>query len=285
MKRLFLPLLIFLLATGYWILCPNTKKDGVAPAPDLLRLEEAVEAQPDRTWRLFTRGRDRFPFVETVTYHQEVPWLKGRPAWIVDYAKHYSTSRHFIARSLNGSPDYFSQSVKEGDRFNVFRNQEDFHFELTVELASCSMDLVAVEGETRHWIKRYRVALGRPNRESPSGFLTPTGEFRVGQKHAVHEPGMKGDFRGKEVELIQCFGTRWLSLEGQGEEDYLCGYGLHGVPWTWEENLSKYHPRDDMIGTYCSDGCIQLKQSDIEEIYAIVLGQVAKVSIVDVRRE
>ena len=93
--------------------------------------------------------------------------------------------------------------MKEGDRFNVLK--EGVHFELIVELASCSMDLVAVEGERRHGIKRYRVALGRPNRESSSGFLTPLGEFRIGKRHCVHEPGMRGDFRGEEVELVEYF--------------------------------------------------------------------------------
>ncbi len=65
----------------------------------------------DRIFQLFTTGPTKLPIVETVHYSSSVPWLKGRPAWIADYASHYNTSRHFIARSLNGKPDYFSQKV------------------------------------------------------------------------------------------------------------------------------------------------------------------------------
>src|SRR5690348_14356285 len=84
----------------------------------------------DRVFQLFTLGPSKLPIVETITYASTVPWLKGRPAWLVDYASHYNTSRHFIARSLNGKPDYFSQKISEGSRFNVFRTDKRIQFYL-----------------------------------------------------------------------------------------------------------------------------------------------------------
>lgn len=75
----------------------------------------------DRIFQLLNTSSSKLPIVETITYASSVPWMKGRPAWIADYATHYNTSRHFIARSMNGKLDYFSQKVSEGSRFNVFR--------------------------------------------------------------------------------------------------------------------------------------------------------------------
>ena len=65
----------------------------------------------DRIWQLFALDSSKLPIVETISYTSRVPWLKDRPAWIADYATHYATSRHFIARSLNRKPDYFTQKV------------------------------------------------------------------------------------------------------------------------------------------------------------------------------
>ena len=77
-------------------------------------------AEVDQIDRLFTFDPSlRLPIVETVSFTSRVPWLKGRPAWVADYASYYETSRHFIARSLNQKSDYFSQKVGPGDKFNT----------------------------------------------------------------------------------------------------------------------------------------------------------------------
>lgn len=55
----------------------------------------------DRIFQLFTSGPMKLPIVETVTYSTNVPWLKGRPAWVADYANYYNTSRHFRASLLD----------------------------------------------------------------------------------------------------------------------------------------------------------------------------------------
>ena len=63
------------------------------------RMDDVPEA--DRVDELFNRQDPKFPIVETIPYRSRVAWQKGRPAWLSDYAAHYKTSRHFIARSLN----------------------------------------------------------------------------------------------------------------------------------------------------------------------------------------
>ena len=86
--------------------------------------------EADRIEELFNKQDPRLPIVETIIYKSRVPWQKGRPAWLSDYASHYETSRHFIARSLNGSPDYLKQDLAEGNRFNVLRLDKEINFYL-----------------------------------------------------------------------------------------------------------------------------------------------------------
>ena len=84
--------------------------------------------------RLFVTDSSRLPIVDTVTYTSRAPWMQGRPAWIADYASHYSTTRHFIARSLNRKADYFTQKVAQGDRFNVLRDDKNIKFHLIIDI-------------------------------------------------------------------------------------------------------------------------------------------------------
>jgi hypothetical protein len=100
----------------------------------------ALSAIPevDRIDQLFSLDSP-LSIIETVSFTSRVPWLKDRPAWIADYASHYQTSRHFIARSLNKKDDYFTQKVHPGDRFNVFKPGKDIQFHLLVDLSKSVM--------------------------------------------------------------------------------------------------------------------------------------------------
>ena len=68
---------------------------------------EAPRLRTDRIHEFFTTGINKLPIVETITYTPRVQWLEGRAAWVSDYASYYGTSRHFIARSLNGKSRLF----------------------------------------------------------------------------------------------------------------------------------------------------------------------------------
>ena len=238
----------------------------------------------DRIAQLFATDSSKLPIVETVSYTSRVPWLKGRPAWIADYATHYETSRHFIARSLNRKPDYFTQKISPGDRFNVFRKDKNIQFHLLIDLSRCRMWFYCIDADAneRILLKTYRVGLGRTDTTRSSGSLTPLGKYSLGEKVAIYKPGVTGIFQEKKVEMIRVFGTRWIPFEKEvdGCTEPAKGYGLHGLPWA-EDSITGNLVEDlSKLGRFDSDGCIRLVSSDIEEIFAIVLTKPTTVELV-----
>lgn len=242
--------------------------------------DEVAEQEADQVWRLFTRGKQKLPLVETIRYKSRVQWLKGRPAWVTDYASHFSTSRHFIARSLNGKRDYDTQKISPGDQFNILKKEITFY--LVVDLSRCKMWFYGVDGEDRYLLKTYKVGLGRFDEDAYSGLLTPKGKFSLGEKVAIYKEGMTGYFQDDEVEMVRVFGSRWIpfSEELSGEGDSPRGYGFHGAPWVYDVATETYTEDVSTIGNYDSDGCIRLAQKDIEELYAIVITKPTVVEIV-----
>jgi hypothetical protein len=237
----------------------------------------------DRIFQLFTTGPSKLPIVETIHYASSVSWLKGRPAWIADYATYYNTSRHFIARSLNGKPDYFSQKVVEGSKFNVFRKDKKINFFLLVDISRCKMGFYYVDLDTneRVLLKTYHVGLGRIDATKPSGTLTPLGRYSLGSRVAIYKPGMMGYYQDQQVEMVRIFGTRWIPLDQELEHTAVSvkGYGLQGAPWTVNLDGQIVENRET-IGVYDSDGCIRLSSEDIEELFAIVLTKPSFIEIV-----
>jgi hypothetical protein len=237
----------------------------------------------NRISRLFATDSSKLPIVETVSFTSRVPWLKGRPAWISDYASFYETSRHFIARGLNKKADYFTQKVSPGSRFNVFRKDKAINFHLLIDLSRCRMWFYYVDQEAgeRMLLKTYRVGVGRQDNTRVSGYLTPTGKYSLGERVAIYKPGTTGFFQDQKVEMIRVFGTRWMpfdqEIEGCTEEAK--GFGLHGAPWMVDANGNAYEDKEK-IGKYDSDGCIRLASEDIEEIFAIILTKPTVVELV-----
>ncbi len=255
------------------------KATPVAAQPAPLKEVKKV----DRIGQLFTTGPTKLPIVETITYSSQVPWLKGRPAWVGDYANHFSTSRHFIARSLNGKSDYFTQKVSPGSKFNVFRKDKNFQFYLLVDVSRCQMGFYYLDQDTneRVLLKTYTVGLGK-KAETPSGTLTPLGKYLLGDKIAVYKPGVMGLFQDKEVEMIRVFGTRWIPF---GKELGGCtasakGYGIHGASWTPSKQEGRWTELRQMTGQYESDGCIRLNHEDIEELFSIIITKPTTIEIV-----
>ncbi len=244
--------------------------------------DEVAEQEEDQIWRLFTTGRQKLPIAETIRYKARVPWLQGRPAWVTDYAAHYSTSRHFIARSLNGKKDYYTQKVSPGDTFNILKKEVSFY--LVVDLSRCKMWFYGVDQSSneRHLLKTYKVGLGCFDQDSYSGLLTPKGRFSLGDKVAIYKSGTMGYFQESEVEMVRVFGSRWIpfSEEISGDGDNPRGYGFHGAPWIYDLETESYKEDLSTVGSYDSDGCIRLAQSDIEELYSIVITKPTIVEIV-----
>lgn len=253
---------------------------SAAPIP-IQDVSQNEVPEVDRVHLLFALDSTELPIVETVSFTSRVPWLKDRPAWIADYASHYETSRHFIARSLNKKQDYLTQKVHPGDRFNVFKAGKDIKFHLLVDLSKSRMWFYYLDGKEKVLLKTYRVGLGKKDPHRTSGYLTPIGKYSLGEKIAIYKPGVTGFFQDEKVEMIRVFGTRWLPFEKEieGCSEPAKGFGIHGVPWVSGSDGLLTEERSK-IGSYDSDGCIRMASDDIEEIFAIVITKPTTVEIV-----
>lgn len=237
----------------------------------------------DRINEFFNRTEPKFPIVQTITYKSRVPWQKGRPAWLSDYAAHYSTSRHFIARSLNGKADYLKQDVSEGGRFNVLHPDKSISFYLLIDTSRSKLWFYYLDNDTneRVLVKTYSVGLGRIDNTKPSGMLTPLGKYSLGDKVAIYKPKMTGFYSSKKVELIRVFGTRWIPFDRELGECTASpeGFGIHGVPWDSNEK-GELVEQVESLGKYESDGCIRLATDDIEELFAIIITRPSTIELV-----
>ncbi len=238
----------------------------------------------DRIFQLFTTGPAKLPIVETVEYKSSVPWLKGRPAWIADYAVYYATSKHFIARGLNQRPDYFSQQVTTGSRFNVFKRDKKIEFHLLADVSRLKLAFYYLDLSTneRVLLKVYPIGLGRLDPSAPSGCLTPLGSYLLGNKTAIYKPGIMGFFHDQKAEMIRIFGTRWIPFDQEvgGSIESAKGYGIHGAPWVVDPKEGVLVENRDCVGQYDSDGCIRLLLEDVEELYAITITKPTFIHIV-----
>jgi lipoprotein-anchoring transpeptidase ErfK/SrfK len=251
------------------------------PAASLVR----DVAEVNRIAELFALGSSKLPIVETISYTSRVPWLKGRPAWIADYAAYYETSRHFIARSLNKKPDYLTQKVGPGDRFNVFRKDKKIQFHLLVDLSCNQMKFYYIDLDTQEKVllKTYRVGTGRLASERKSGSLTPVGTYALGNKVAIYKPGVMGIFQDQKTEMMRVFGTRWIPFEKEVEgcSEPAKGLGIHGTPWILDSVSGQLVEDRSQIGKSISDGCIRLSAEDIEELFAILITKPTTIEIVE----
>lgn len=257
---------------------PIVKNEPITlPSQAVIKPLASTEDLPDanRIDQLFALDSSRLPIVETISFTSRVPWLKGRPAWIADYASHFDTSRHFIARSLNRTVDYFTQKISAGDRFNVFKKDKNINFHLLIDISRCRLWFyyVDLDQNERVLLKTYRVGVGRVDPKKASGFLTPLGKYSLGDKIVIYKPGTMGFFQDQKVEMLQVFGTRWIPFdkELEGCTEAARGFGIHGAPWVMEPEKGQLIEDRTKIGQYDSDGCIRLCSEDIEEIFSIVI--------------
>ncbi len=272
----------------------DAKESVFSPAPAANQVAQSVkfDHQPfsdcdlpdaNRIEEFFNKNHTGFPFVETITYKSHVPWQKGRPAWLSDYAAHYSTSRHFLARSLNGKPDYNKQDLAEGDRFNVLRKDKNFEFYLVVDTSRCRMWFYVLDFDDKKalLIKTYGVGLGRVDASKTSGLLTPLGKYSLGNRVAIFKPKVTGNYQGEKVEMITVFGTRWIPFETEigGCTAPAKGFGVHGTPWRQNEQNALFDSQEG-LGKYESDGCIRLATCDIEELFSIIISRPTTIEIV-----
>ena len=257
------------------------KNASLVAQPDTAPKVEGTLPEVDRIELLFQKNSP-LPIVETIQYKSRVSWKRGRPAWLVDYASHYKTHLHFIARSINGRPDYVPKPPREGELFNILAQDLDFRFHLVIDIMRCKMWLYYVHADEHMLLKTYRVGLGRVDSKRVSGSLTPIGKYLLGSRIAIYQPKMMGTHKGQKVEMIRVFGTRWIPFEKEiGEcSEPAKGYGIHGTPYVYDETQGKLVDNPESIGKYESDGCIRLRSQDIEELFAIISTHETVVEIV-----
>ncbi len=237
----------------------------------LIAKSEVKFPEIDRVGELFTMGRKKMPIVETVDYTGHAEWL-DRQVWVADYAREYNTSRHFIARSLNGKPDYFNQKVMKGSTFNVFKKDANINFYLLIDLARKRAGLYCydLDANERVHLKTYRISVGALDSRQPSGCLTPAGRYLLGEKIAIYKPESVGYYKNQQVEMVRVFGTRWIPFQeevvtgGSGH-----GFGLQGLPWN--EVAGELVESRESIEGYNTFGSIRFLQEDMEEFFSIVI--------------
>lgn len=254
-----------------------------AVAPSYVPPERPVP-EADNMYRFFMLDANQFPIVETISYKASVPWVAGRPAWVADYAAHFHTSRHFIARSLNGKPDYTKQNVVEGDRFNILKSNKNIAFYLIVDLFRCKLWFyyVDLDAQEKVLVKSYSVGLGRWDAATGSGLLTPLGSYKLGGRTAVYTPNSRGIHNGQDVAMIGIFGTRWIPFEQEisGCTAPAKGLGIHGCPWVMHPTTGQWMEDTSGINHHTSDGCIRLKTADMEELFAVIVSRPTTVILV-----
>lgn len=239
------------------------------------------DAEPEGLFALFSKGSG-CPIVETISYKSHVPWKGNRPAWLIDYANYYKTPLDFIYRSLNGSGEV--TPIAEGMQFNAFRRDLDFRFHIVVSLSSCRIRLYYVIPQERHvvFLKSYQVCVGRKDPSHDSLSLTPVGMYELGSRVAVFRPRMMGMYKGKQVELMQVFGSHWIPFEKEieGCSEPAKGFGIHGTPMCRAEGGSELEEDNSSIGRCESDGCIRLAGKDMKELFSVVSTRPTYVEIV-----
>jgi nucleoid-associated protein YgaU len=131
--------------------------------------------------------------------------------------------------------------IKVGQKLRVFPGKAD----ILVSKQDFTLTLF-VGGR---FVKQYRVGLGKENR-------TPVGTFEI------NNPLQKPDWYPPEGGIIKfgdkrnLLGTRWLGFK---DKPGVTGFGIHG---TWEP---------ETVGTMASNGCIRMRNEDVEELFDFVL--------------
>ena len=112
---------------------------------------------------------------------------------------------------------------------------------ICINTASCSLSVIV--GETR--TNLYPVALGRLSTPTPVGY------YKVDEK-VTNPIWVDPDDSKKVIESgsENPLGYRWMSFHGN--------YGIHGTN------------NESSIGNYVSNGCIRMRERDVEELYEMI---------------
>lgn len=157
-------------------------------------------------------------------------------------ANQYKTTVEGVQKS-NRIPEN-SSVIRIGDNLRIYKG------DWRVRVSRSNHLLVLYDGDAL--FKVYRVGIGKQER-------TPNGTFVISSK--VKEP----EWYAPDGRVIpfgdpdNLLGTRWLALQHTTESGPgFKGLGIHG---TWQPGT---------IGTSSSNGCVRMRNAEVEELYAIV---------------
>ncbi len=148
-------------------------------------------------------------------------------------AKRFNTTVEFIKLRNHLTSDI----IKPGQRLSIYTGK----FSIVVDKSQNELRLYA----NGRLIKTYKVSTGKND-------LTPEGTFKIVTK--LKDPTFFHD--GKAIppgDPENILGSRWMGFDyGNGS------YGIHGTT------------SPETIGTYETNGCVRMRNEDVEELFAIV---------------
>ncbi len=154
---------------------------------------------------------------------------------LIRIASKYNTNYEFIVRINNKH----RTSIRVGERLKILKGDVT----VLVDKSDYTLTLL-LDG---HFIKQYPVGTGKSDK-------TPEGKFIIDNK-LVNPVWYSSDGIYQFGDPENVLGTRWIGFE---DKKGLDGYGIHG---TTDPNS---------IGKEMSNGCVRLKNEDVEDLYDYV---------------
>jgi lipoprotein-anchoring transpeptidase ErfK/SrfK len=151
---------------------------------------------------------------------------------LIRIASKFNTNYEFIVRINNKH----RTSIRVGERLKILKG----NVAVLVDKSDYTLTLL-LDG---HFIKQYPVGIGKSDK-------TPEGKFIVDNK--LKNPvwySPDGIYQFGDPKNI--LGTRWIGFE---DKKGLYGYGIHGTT------------DPDSIGKEMSNGCIRLRNEDVEDLF------------------
>jgi len=152
-----------------------------------------------------------------------------------------------IAKQFNTNYELIMRINKKSDaRLNIGENLKILKGKTKVLVSKNEFTLTVLMDD--HYVKQYRIGTGKNDK-------TPEGVFEVKNKMANptwYSPQGGVYPYGDENNIL---GTRWIGFK---EKENLVGFGIHGTTLP------------ETIGTASSDGCVRMKNEDVEEMYDFV---------------